>query len=143
MKKITLLFTLFICIASYAQEEVKTTYEEYKFLSESYAYQDNVKMLEGYELKPLLEETKDIYNFNFKRFVHTESGKTQAIFVTITKIKKKEDKIVYLCMPINNPELFAQYNNRVYGLGATMYDYYNILNRELVMSLFHQTYNGE
>lgn len=143
MKKTITLLLLCFTIFVNAQDLVKTTYEEYQFLTESFAYQDNVKMLEGYEFQPLIEETKDVFNFNIKRFVFKSTGETKAIFVKITKIKKNEDKVRYLCLPINNPDLFSKYESDVYKLGSSMWYTYDTLNRELVMSLINDLYNKD
>ena len=56
MKKFTLAILLLTSVISYAQtdlkkSEIKTTYEEYNFLTERYASDDNIKMLDGYEFK--------------------------------------------------------------------------------------------
>lgn len=120
---------------------VKTTYEEYNFLTERYGYDDKVEMLEGYELQDFFELTLEKFNFNYKLFVEVNNGKTKAILITITKIKKKDDKVRYLCMPINNGTLFKKFNSEAEGLGVSMTLVFEALNKALLSKLIDEKIN--
>jgi len=147
MKKFTLAILLLTSVISYAQtdlkkSEIKTTYEEYNFLTERYAYDDNVKMLDGYEFKPFMDKTVDKFNYNYKLFVESKTQKIKAIFITITKRKKKKEKREYLCMPINNEELFIKFNRKAKKIGISMSMGFDELNKMLVSQFIDNQYNS-
>ena len=146
MKKFTLAILLLTSVISYAQtdlkkSEIKTTYEEYNFLTERYAYDDNVKMLDGYEFKPFMDKTVDKFNYNYKLFVESKTQKIKAIFITITKNKKGKRK--YLCMPINNGELSIKFNRKAERLGISMSMGFDKLNKMLVSQFIDNQYNSK
>lgn len=126
MKTITL-FLFFLSSIAFSQAEikssnVKTTNQEYDFLTQQYAEDNNVPMLPGYEFKALTERTMDNYNFNYRLFVESSTKNVKAVLITITKTKKSKEKVRYLCMPINNPDLYNKFFLAAEKkLGMTMY----------------------
>jgi uncharacterized GH25 family protein len=123
--------------------KVVTSYEEYNFLTERYGVMDNAKMLEGYALNHFFEQTVGKYNYNYKLFVESKTQKVKAVFITVTKIKKGDDKVRYICMPFNNPELFQRYVDELTGLGMSMYMGIERLNYTMFESLMDYIYNVE
>lgn len=148
MRTITLLFFMLFTIIGFSQKmvkssDVKTTYEEYNYLTERYGLEDNATMLNGYELQNFMDVTMGKFNYNYKLFVETNSEKTKAVFITITKIKKKDDKIRYLCMPINNGELFKQFISETENLGISMSMGLDALNKALLSKLIDEKFNSK
>ena len=121
--------------------KVKTTYEEYNFLTKVYPNDDNKRMLDGYEFKPFFEKTIDKYNFNLKFFVEKETQNVKAIFIVATKMKKKEDKKRYLAIPLNNEKLFKVYKDSETSIGLSMYSAYAALISEIFLKLLDNEYN--
>ena len=127
MKTITL-YLFFLSSIAFSQAEikssnVKTTNQEYDFLTQQYTEDNNVSMLPGYEFKSLTERTMDNYNYNYRLFVESSTSHVKAVLITITKTKKKDkEKVRYLCMPINNPDLYEKFFLEAEKkLGMTMY----------------------
>ena len=148
MKIITLTFFMLITISGFSQNEIKsssikTTYEEYNFLTERYGLEDNVTMLNGYELQDFTEMTLEKFNYNYKLFVELKTKNVKAIFITITKIKKKDDKVKYLCMPINNGALFNKFQVETQGLGISMSMSFEALNKALLSRLIDEKFNSK
>lgn len=146
MKKITLTIIMLISVFGFSQSaikstSVKTTYNEYSYLTERYGLEDNVKMLEGYEFKHLEEVTYGKFNYNYQLFIETETGKTKAVFITITKIKKNDDKVKYLCMPINNAELFKKFHDEAELLGVSMSIGFEGINQAILSKLIDSSFN--
>ncbi len=121
---------------------VMTTTEEYNYLTQRLPNEDNAEMLEGYFFEDFLDKTFENYNYKYQLFKEVETGKVKAIFITITKFKKNDDKVRYLCMPINNKELFKQFEFERNGLGLTMYGYFEALNSVLVSKFVDEHFNS-
>lgn len=146
MKKITIAFFMLLTTIGFSQNdlkssEVKTTYEEYNFLTERYGLEDGYSMMEGYELQDFMESTLEKFNFNYKLLVENSTKNVKAVFITLTKIKKKEDKIRYLCMPINNANLLEKFNSETTGLGVSMSIALDDLNQALISKLIDEKFN--
>lgn len=148
MKKILLIIavitftsTAFAQVDFIKKSEVKTTQEEYNFLTEKLANQDNVKMLNGYEFVDLFEKTIEDFVFNYKKFVEIKTGNTKAIYVKITKIKKKEDKVEHICIPFNNPDLLNKFEKKSIGLGINMGYLFNQFNTVLFIMMLDEKFN--
>jgi len=147
MKLIALTFTVVITMAGFSQNEIKpstvaTTYEEYNFLTEQYGIEENATMLDGYELQNFVDMTLEKFNFNYKLFVELKTGNVKAVFITITKSKKKDDKVRYLCMPINNRILFNKFSLETEVLGISMSMSFEKLNKALFSKLIDEKFNS-
>ena len=91
-------------------KDIKTTEEEYEFLTQKYSTVNNDYLLNGYELKPFIEETiEEKYIYNYKLLVELNTKNVKAILITITKLKSGDNKIKYLATPLNNRELKKNY----------------------------------
>ncbi|WP_053992913.1 hypothetical protein [Mangrovimonas sp. TPBH4] len=149
MKKIitTLIFTLLSIIVvsqnSLESSDISTTYDEYNYLTNIYGIDDSATMLKGYELEDFLELSEGQFKYNFKLFKKIDSGNVKAVFITITKIKKKEDKVRYLCMPINNDQLFSKFDSEVTNIGISMSLGLELLNKKLISRLIDEKFNIE
>ena len=127
MKKIFLLLLLVPAI-NFAQEKITTSEEEYKYLTEGLKIQQETgtDLKAGYELENIKEVTTNGYTVSYSLFNHLESKKTKAISIVLRKEKDKKDKIVYLCLPLNNSELLKKYVTATENLGITMKSYYDL-----------------
>lgn len=151
MKRLfTLIALLLFAAATITAQEIKikasevvTTYEEYNFLTERYGVMDDAEMLEGYELKPFFERSVGKFNYNYKLLLDVDKKQVKAVFIKITKIKKGDDKVRYICMPFNNPDLFRNYIDELTSLGLSMY--FGIEQNSYLMfeSLMDYIYNVE
>jgi hypothetical protein len=148
MKQISITFLMLFTLVGFAQNaitssEVKTNYEEYNYLTERYGLADNATMLEGYEFQDFMELTIEQFNYNYKLFVDTKTGKVKAVFIAITKIKKKQDKVRYLCMPFNNGALFKRFEAETATLGVSMSLGLDALNKAMLAKLLDEKFNGK
>jgi hypothetical protein len=125
------------------KSDVKTTYEEYNYLTEVYPRSDNLKMLDGYALEDFFEFQIDKYNFAYKNFIKKETGEVKAVFIILSKLKKKEDKKRYICIPFNNSELFKRFYLDSVSLGLSMGDGFDFTNSALLAILLDHYFNIE
>lgn len=119
-----LFLTLGFCGFAFSQKQVTTTDEEYNYLTQGYkvSLENGSDLKKGYELQKFDEETYASFEYNYYLFIHSESKKTKAILVTITKDKNKKE---YLCIPINNEELFKKFIDKTHEIGLNMKHYFN------------------
>jgi hypothetical protein len=125
MKKTFLFLTLLVSLISFSQE--KTTNEEYNYLTEGYkiSLETGADFKKGYELQKFEEDSYYAYKITYYLFIHSESKKTKAILITIVKDKDKKDKEEFLCLPMNNQELFKKFTDKTDNLGLNMKHYFN------------------
>ena len=146
MKKIVSIIILFITLISYAQNdfkksEVKTTDEEYEFLTEHYTKENNFELLDGYELKSFGFFDYEKYRCEAKFLVESKTKNVKALLYIITKEKENEDKVRYLCLPINNEELFKKFTLKSEKIGLTMNEMLNYFSELMISSHLEQQYN--
>jgi hypothetical protein len=123
-------------------KDIKTTEEEYEFLTQKYSTLNNNHILNGYELKPFTEETiQEKYIYNYKLLVESNTKNVKAVLITITKQKSSDDKIKYLCMPLNNKELNNNYVKASVQLGVNIGYYYDIANFSIASKILDNQYN--
>lgn len=129
------------------KKDIKTTEAEYEFLTETYDSVDNINLLNGYELKPLIEKIiEEKYKYNYQLFVESDSQNVKAVLITLTKLKKNDNKIKYLCMPLNNKELKTKFLNESINLGLSrvnMSFYLDMSYFSLISKIMDNRYNGE
>jgi len=127
MKKLLFFLAFTFSGFTFSQEQVTTTEEEYNYLTQGYkiSLENGTDLKKGYELKKIQEDVYSNYKYVYYYFIHSESKKTKAIFVTITKEKGKKDKEEFLCIPINNEELFKKFIDKTYDIGLNMKHYFN------------------
>lgn len=137
MKKLLLLLLL-IPVFSIAQDKVSTTDEEYKYLTEGYRIQQETgsDFKLGYELLKIEENKANGYSIKYSLLQETSTKTTKAISIVLTKDKDKKDKVIYLCLPFNNEELFVKYCKATESLGISMkmyfdYSIYNLLQKSM------------
>jgi hypothetical protein len=99
MKKVLTVILLLVTVISYSQNNLKksdiqTTNEEYKFLTKTYKIENNVEILEGYELKPLGVLGNEEFNYDYQLFIEAKTKKAKAVYIIITKKKKSDDKVI-------------------------------------------------
>lgn len=146
MKKIVSIIILFITLISYAQNEleesdIKTTYEEYEFLTEHYTKENNFELLAGYELKSFGFFDYEKYRCETKLLVESKTKNVKALLYIITKEKENDDKVRYLCLPINNEELFKKFIQKSEKVGLTMNEMLNYFSELMISSHLEQQYN--
>ena len=123
-------------------KDIKTTEEEYEFLTKKYSNVNNNYLLNGYELKPFTEETiEEKYIYNYKLLVELNTKNVKAVLITITKLKSGDNKIKYLCMPINNKELNKNYVKASVNLGINIGYYYDRANFCIASKILDNRYN--
>ena len=121
---------------------IKTTEEEYEVLSQKYSNVNNNYILNGYELKPFIEETiQEKYIYNYKLLVQSSTKNVKAVLITITKLKNGDNKIKYLCMPINNKELNKNYVKASVNLGVNIGYYFDLANFSIASKILDNRYN--
>lgn len=143
MKRLLLLIALIVGNTLFSQEntnKVMTTEAEYRYLTTTYAKLDNAEMLEGYSLEDFYQNNNGTFYFDFKRFV--KDGKTKAILMKVTKVKRKDDKVRYLCMPINNLSLFKKFYTEYESIGPSMSLALDKINLLLLMQVIDNSYNN-
>lgn len=124
-------------------KDVKTTDEEYEFLTMKYPTLNN-DLLEGYQLKPFIDEIiEEKYKYNYQLFVESETQNVKAVLITLTKLKNNDDKIKYLCMPLNNQELYTKFKAAIINLGVNMGFYLDVSNFSLVAKIVDNRYNSK
>lgn len=123
--------------------DTKTTYQEYQFLTTTLENSDDPSVPDGYSFKDFKEITIDDFNFNYRLYVENSSEKVKAISVVITKLKKKNDKKRYLCIPFNNSNLFEKFISDSEKLGISMALKHDAISKLLLSVLFDYIYNTQ
>jgi len=147
MKVLLITIALLFTVNIYSQEglnksEVVTTELEYQFLTEVYPNMKIPALMDGYRLDPFYKSNTEDFDISYELLVKDKNNELRAVFITITKIKKKDDKKEYLCLPINNPILFKKFwEHQYYKLGMSMTAIYDISNTALLSRFFDATYN--
>ncbi|NPD45670.1 MULTISPECIES: hypothetical protein [unclassified Lentimicrobium] len=121
MKNINTIILLLISIISFAQSvkkesSIKTTNEEYEFLTKKYNEENNFGMLDGYKIYPNKIANNDEYSCEFQLFKKVNTQKVKAVLIIIKGKDNKRHKVQYLCMPINNEELMNEFAEDVQNL---------------------------
>lgn len=124
------------------RSEVKTSIAEYDFLTKTYPA-NNLKTLNGYKLTPFYIDTVEQFYFVYELFIENNTNNVKAVLIKITKEKKGNNKVRYLCMPINNSELFDKFNQDVNKLGISMLSFFECLNRVLLSKFIDNKYNTD
>jgi hypothetical protein len=127
MKKILVVAVAMIFATSFSQEKEVTSLEEYNYLTQGYkiALETGVDFKTGYDLKKIDEDKFGDYSVSYHLFKNLESNKTKAILLVLKKDKDKADKIIYMCLPFNNGDLFKKFAKDTESLGASMQIYFN------------------
>lgn len=146
-KNIVLIILVLLSLIGYSQtdlkkSEVKTTDEEYEFLTEHYTKENNFELLDGYELKPFGFFDYEKYRCESKFLVESKTKNVKALLFIITKEKENDDKVRYLCLPINNEELFKKFKHKSEKVGLTMYEMVNYFSELMISTYFEQQYNS-
>ena len=136
-----------VTVMSYSQNDLKksdiqTSTEEYRFLTEKYVGKHNGLLIEGYQLEPFAVLNSEKFNCDYKFFIESETKKVKAIFITITKKRNNEDKVRYLCLPLNNEVLFKKFVKNIEKLGLTMGTIFTDTGALMVSSYIEQHYNS-
>lgn len=125
-------------------KNIKTTEEEYEFLTKKYPTVNNNYLLNGYELKPFFEETfEEKYIYNYQLFVESDTQNAKAILISITKLNNNDNKIKYLCMPLNNKELKKNYVKASINLGVNIGSFFDIANFSIASKILDDRYNAK
>ena len=125
MKKILVLATLFVAIASFGQEAVKdslislepTTKDEYNYITKGYKIQkeSGLDMKKGYSFGSLSKTTAGKYKIEvWKLYKHKENS------IMIPKaIMLIVNNAMYFCIPIENNELMNEYYRELQKYDST------------------------
>jgi hypothetical protein len=123
--------TAVLMVSSHIQKEYNFNFQRIKTTEEEY------------ELKPFVEETiEDNYNFNYKLLVESKSQNVKAIFIKITKLKKNDNRIKYLCMPLNNKELSLEFEKEANKTGVNMAYFFNASVFSILSKIVDDRYNS-
>jgi hypothetical protein len=123
--------------------KIKTTEKEYLFLTETDVSENN-EILDGYELKPFVEETiEEKYNYNYKLLVDSKTQSVKAVSIKITKLKKDDNRVKYLCMPLNNRELGLKFEESSIKSGVNMSYFLDASIFSLVSKIVDNRYNAK
>lgn len=124
------------------KSEIQTSDIEYYFLTEEYGSENNYSMLEGYHLEPLKKIPIKQFVYDFQFFVQNNTNDIKAIFIKIAKEKGINNKLRYLCLPINNDKLFKKFAKKYESLGLTIGDYFEEIVTYSVENYITQFYNS-
>lgn len=127
-------------------DTVRTTPEEYNYLTQAYNISNKSNVLFGYELVPLTSVVlKENYRCDFQLFVEAKSQNVKALLQINKKLKKDEDKILIDCLPFNNHELYVDYFNSIRNLGLNLAYYHNlsitIISSRVLMKIYYDQIN--
>ena len=130
---------------NFNKKDVKTNKKEYEFLSSRYDSNENIDMLEGYELKPFFEViVEENYNYKYNLFIETTTKNVKAILIKIEKLKKSENKIRHLFVPLNNKELYTAFKkDELKKLGVNMWFYFGVSKIALYSKIVDNLYNSK
>jgi hypothetical protein len=105
-----------------AQTKPVTSVEEYNYLTAGYKIQVETggEFKTGYELQKIDELKANGFITVTSLMKEIATGEIKAVSIVLTKEKDKADKVVYLCLPFNNPELFERFFNDHQNLGLSM-----------------------
>ena len=147
MKNYILILVLLTTGLAFSQVELKksdiqTSDIEYQFLTEEYGSENNFAMLEGYHLEPFKNILIKQFVYDFQYFVQNNTNDIKAIFIKITKEKRNDNKLRYLCLPINNDRLFKKFAKEYENLGLTIGDYFEEIVAYSVENYITQFYNS-
>ncbi|WP_228853284.1 hypothetical protein [Aegicerativicinus sediminis] len=121
---------------------IKTTKEEFAFLTEQYSLDNPSKLLDGYELKPFQTEIFDEkYSYDYQLFVKRDTNKVKAVLITIAKLNNNGNKTKYISMPFNNKELQKNYVKASINLGVNLGHYFDLANFNMVSKIIDNHYN--
>lgn len=125
------------------KKDVKTNKMEYEFLNTKYNSSENIEILDGYELKPFFNiVVEEMYNYNYNLFIETKTKNVKAILIEITKLKKGENKIRHLVVPLNNKELYIEFKkDELKKLGVNMWFYFGVSKIALHSKIIDNLYN--
>lgn len=109
---------LFLPIYLFSQE-IKTTNEEYLYLTKGLKrhLEEGTDSKVGYTLKNQQPSKFGNYEFTLRPFIKDDTQKLVAISVVA---KGAWGTVYYLCIPIDNPELFVQYQKEIDKWDAPM-----------------------
>ena len=114
MKTLTTTLLLLLAFSSFGQGTTDgptpTTEEEYNYLTKGYKVQieSGLDMKKGYVLQDFGGEIKQgYYTFHVKGLMREAKNELAALLI-ITK-SEVSGRVYYVCLPINNQDLFARY----------------------------------
>lgn len=121
MKKSTLLLISFLIVSKIFSQTVSTTLEEYNYVTKGYSIQieSGLDMKKGYKIEPPFEKTALKGNFStisYSILIREETKKLAAIILKVVP-NNAPNRIKYLCIPVNNRELFERYYTDYLSLG--------------------------
>ena len=126
------------------QSKIHTSHLEYQFLTEDYNNSENNSItLEGYHLHPLHNLSHKQLEYNFQLFVHDSTNNVKAILIKITNKKNDSNKLMYLCLPINNVLLFNRFAEEYEKLGFNKGDFLDEMVSQSIESYIIQFYNDK
>lgn len=113
MKTLPTILLLLISVVSFGQGTTSgpapTTEEEYNYLTKGYKVQieSGLDMKKGYTFQDMGEIKQGSYSFKIKGLMREAKNELAAMLI-ITK-SDVSGRVYYVCLPINNPDLFARY----------------------------------
>jgi hypothetical protein len=117
MKTLTTTLLLLVCLTAFGQFAPDTTQvgpnpttvEEYNYLTKGYKVQveSGLDMKKGYSFQDMGQVKHGSYSFDIKGLIR-DAKKELAGLLVVTK-SDISGKSYYVCIPINNAELFAKY----------------------------------
>lgn len=118
MKSIVVLFFVLTGASAWSQgasQESKTSEEEYNYLTKGYRVQieSGLDMKKGYILQDMGDVKQGSYSFAMKVLIREAKEELAGILV-VTK-SDISGKTYYVCIPINNPDLYSRYYADING----------------------------
>lgn len=112
MKSLLTILLLLISLISYGQGvtgPAPTTEEEYNYVTKGYRVQieSGLDMKKGYSFQDMGEVRHGNYTFTVKGLLRETKNELAAMLI-ITK-SDVSGRFYYICLPINNKDLFAKY----------------------------------
>lgn len=114
----------------------QTTEIEYNYLTKGYqeTVSKGLDLKKGYELQDLYFHNEVLYDFDFKMFNDSVTKKSKAVLVVAHS--KTWGNWYYLCIPLDNPELYKRYEKELSSWdSAILSSYSSALSKILSVSL--------
>jgi hypothetical protein len=143
MKKIILGLLLCASVSLFSQvkNDVPTSVEEYNYMTKGYKIQlsSGLDVKKGYKVENITAFKTALYEFDFKSFVREKDNTSAGMIMVATS--RMWGNVYYLAVPVNNPDLMADFNSKVAEWDKDMVTAYSDASSRL-MSVLYSLYWG-
>jgi hypothetical protein len=139
MKKITLLFILFVSVFSYAQQS--TTLEEYNYMTKGYkvSIDSGLDIKKGYRVEDAMDIPIGNYRFVFKSLVRDNNTLAGLILISTSNLW---GNVYYTAIPVNNSELSVAYFQKLIEWDKEMLNAYSVASTSFMFDLYKDFFNS-